>query len=165
MATRNATKGQQKRKRPPHPGEAERIADRRVHAFELRMAGHSYRDIGRMLSVNASTVCRDIHEEMAARLTLTTEAAEDYRALDLERLDVAIQGLMPMARAGEPKSVMALMRTLERRAKLLGLDAPTKLAGHDGGALVPAHDLTKLTPQELAALEAALAKATPETPK
>ena len=99
------------------------------------MAGHSYRDIGRMLNCNASTVCRDIHDEMASRAALTTAAAEDYRALDLERLDVAIQGLMPMARAGEPKSVMALMRTLERRAKLLGLDAPTKLAGPTGGPL------------------------------
>lgn len=161
MSMNDMKRKQGKKNRPPHPGEAERILDRRVHVFELRMAGHSYRDIGRMLGIAPSTVCKDIAAETALRTAQKDAAAEDYRALDLERIDVAVQGLMPMARAGEPKSVMALMRTLDRRAKLLGLDAPTKLAGHDGGALIGT-DLSKLSAKDLAALEALLAKAVPE---
>ena len=142
MAKRTAKKPQQNTKkpgakaRPPHPGEAERIAARRVKAMELRKAGHSFRAIGTALQVNASTVCRDIADEMAELKTLTGQAAEDTRQLELERLDrlwtkLEAHGL----KRGDYRAVLAAVRISERRAKLLGLDAPTKLAGPTGGPI------------------------------
>jgi hypothetical protein len=38
-------------------------------------------------------------------------------------------------RAGDPRAVMAMVRIMERRAKLFGLDAPTKIAGPEGAPM------------------------------
>jgi hypothetical protein len=53
---------------------------------------------------------------------------------------------------------------MERRAKLLGLDAPIKTAQTtpDGEALPPALDLSKLTDEQLAALDAIYAAGAPQ---
>lgn len=130
---RNDSKRQ--RKRPPHPGEAERIAQRRLRVLELRIGGRSYREIGRALGVNASTVCKDLAAERVQNEALRAEAREDERALDLARLDTAIQGLTKAVKKGIPKAVISYIRCLDRRAKLLGLDAPTRLAGPTGGPI------------------------------
>lgn len=103
--------------------------------LELRIEGRSYREIGKALDVNASTVCKDLAAERVQNEALRAEAREDERALDLARLDTAIHGLTKAVKKGNPKAVISYIRCLDRRAKLLGLDAPTKLAGPTGGAL------------------------------
>lgn len=159
---RNPTKPQRKKRRPPHRGEAERIAARREKVFELRKAGSHYSAIGAALKINKSTVCRDIAAAMADLQTLTKEAAEDVRQLELARLDRLLAKLEKGGlKRGDHRAVAAAVRISERRAKLLGLDAPTKLAGHDGGALVPSPDLSSLSAEELEALAALVAKVNP----
>jgi hypothetical protein len=44
------------------------------------------------------------------------------RATDNARLETAVKGLMPKVEQGDPKSVMALVAVLARRARLMGLD-------------------------------------------
>lgn len=141
MAPPNATKAQRnkRRKRPPHPGEAERIATRRAKVMELRKQGLSFRAIAAQVRSDCGTVCRDVAAEMAELKTLTHQAAEDARAIELARLDrlwhmLERHGL----KHGDHRAVIAAVRISDRRAKLLGLDAPTKLAGHDGGPIQPA---------------------------
>ena len=50
------------------------------------------------------------------------------RAVELQRLDFATEGLMNGVSKGNPGHVQAAVKVQERRAKLLGLDAPTKTA-------------------------------------
>ena len=38
-------------------------------------------------------------------------------------------------RAGDPRAVLAMVRVMERRAKLFGLDAQTQIAGPSGEAV------------------------------
>jgi hypothetical protein len=56
------------------------------------------------------------------------EPAEQARNLDLKRLDAMTLALWSQARQGNQGAVDRLLRIMERRAKLLGLDAPTKVA-------------------------------------
>lgn len=52
---------------------------------------------------------------------------EDVTKDVLEQLAAVRRGLMPEALNGDPKSIMALSKLWDRQAKILGLDAPTRV--------------------------------------
>jgi hypothetical protein len=112
--------------RPRHAGEDEVIAERRVRAFGLRKAGASYRQIAQQLNVGVNTAWADVNAELMELRAQTTADAEAVREMELQRCDEMILGLWPGVRRGDPKSVMAAVRVSDRRARLLGLDAPSK---------------------------------------
>jgi hypothetical protein len=129
--------------RPPRGrrGQAEAIAERRALALELRKAGGSYREIAQQLGVDVHTVHGDVTAELAALRETTSGRAEELRDLELQRLDQMTAGLSAPIRAGSPPAVTAAVRVSERRARLLGLDAPTatrtELSGSVGVAADP----------------------------
>src|SRR4051812_37007506 len=65
--------------------------------------------------------------------TVTAEDAAKVRELELERLTGIYDALWP--KRGDPQAAGALVRVGERRSRLLGLDAPTKLEVDDTGGL------------------------------
>ena len=101
-------------------------AERRLQALELRKAGRSYAEIARLLKSTASTVAKWVREEMERAEEKTLGLVEDVRALELERLDALLAGVWDEAKEGKTRSVSAALSILERRSKLLGLDAPTQ---------------------------------------
>lgn len=117
------------------PGENERIAERRVRAFELRKAGTSYREIGRQLGIDVHTAHGDISAELAALREQTVDQAEELRALELERLDAMTAGLWSEVQSGSSPAVSAAVRVSERRSRLLGLDAPAVTKSELTGSL------------------------------
>jgi hypothetical protein len=50
-----------------------------------------------------------------------------HLALDLQRTNVTLVGLWPKVLAGDPQAIVAALRVLERRARMLGYDAPAKV--------------------------------------
>ena len=60
--------------------------------------------------------------------TEVTETAKHSRTLELRRLDKMLQQMMAQAIAGDQFAVDRVIKIMERRAKYLGLDAPTKTA-------------------------------------
>jgi hypothetical protein len=73
-----------------------------------------------------------VREAMAQLAKVDAKKAEDARRLDLLRVDAAVTGLMPKVKRGDPKAAVGLVKLLERRARLLGLDAPARsLVGGD----------------------------------
>jgi hypothetical protein len=136
-------------------GTRESAADRRVQALRLRIAGASYRVIGEQLGVSGKTAWEDVHQALAELAALEQASAEELRALELARLDdltlAATQILRishPLVSGGKvlsgftesgkvigltddgPKlaAIDRLLRISESRRKLLGLDAPAKVA-------------------------------------
>jgi len=120
------------------------IEERRQQALDFRKAGYSYRDIGARLEVSHEQARRDVEAALAALVADTKDSAEQLRQLELERLDMLTKALEPMAAVGNPGAVNSFLRVMERRAKLLGLDAPVK---QDISV-----DVTKLTDDELRAI-------------
>jgi hypothetical protein len=108
-----------------HLGARERAAINRERALSLRIKGLPLRAIGQALGVSHTMARKYIDHSMAELRRQELKSAEDARRLDLLRIDRALCGVMPRAEAGDPKAVLALCRLLERRSKLLGLDAPT----------------------------------------
>ena len=111
------------------PGELEAIAERRVLALELRKAGASYREVARRLGVDVHTAHADVGAELAALRETAVAEATELRALELERLDSMTSGLWSGIQDGSAAAVSAGVRVSERRARLLGLDAPVVTRG------------------------------------
>jgi len=106
-----------------------------AQALELRRAGKSYPEIGAALGVAKSHAHRLVAEGMEeAREQVTTEALQ-LRAEEVSRLDAMLQGLWPAARKGGVTAVDRVLKIMERRARLLGLDSPTRSA-IEGGLVV-----------------------------
>jgi hypothetical protein len=121
----------------PAHGQKEAAAVRRQKSLDLRIAGVRYRQIGAQLDVSHQTAYRDVQTALGELATLQAGKAEKLRELEVERCDRLTLALWPKARTGDEKAVRAVIAVMDRRARLLGLDAPTKLehAGPDGAPL------------------------------
>jgi hypothetical protein len=93
-------------------------------ALELRMEGKTFEAIAEELGYAGKQGAYDaVKRSLDA---VTREPAEELIKLDLERLD-ALWGIQYLnAQAGDVQAMSACMKIMERRAKLLGLDAPVK---------------------------------------
>lgn len=99
-------------------------AEKRARALELRKAGATYDQIARQVGFSERGAA--YRAVQTALLEITQEPAQEVRQLELERLDAMLLGLWPAARKGKEGAVDRVLRIMERRAKLLGLDAPVK---------------------------------------
>jgi len=111
------------------------VAQRREQALQLRVAGASLSQIAEALrysrakdgSIRTGPVAQDIKRAIRA---VTAPAAEELRDLELARLDELQKAHWPSATApGEAgvKAANLIIKIIERRCKLLGIDAPQKL--------------------------------------
>ena len=106
-------------------------------AVELRMEGKTFDEIAEEAGYNSRQAAFD-----AVRRAITAivrEPAEELIKLDLERLDKVFGIHYLNAQGGDVAALAACMKIMERRAKLLGLDAPAKqeVTGKDGAPLIP----------------------------
>lgn len=108
--------------------------EKQRQALELRKAGATYEVIARQLGYAAPVGAE--HAVKAALKTLLQEPAEEVRKLELERLDALLIKMYSDATRGNQGAVDRVLRIMERRARLLGLDAPVKQdVTSDGKAL------------------------------
>lgn len=102
-------------------------ADRTRQALELRMAGYTYDAIAEQLGYrNRSGAYLAVDRALKATLR---EPADHVRELEQDRLDRLQRGVWDDAIKGDSFKVDRVLKIMERRADLLGLDAPKKVAG------------------------------------
>ena len=106
--------------------------ERKLEALRLRKAGYSFPAIALELGYGGPSGA--YKAVMTALVATLQEPADDVRRLELERLDELLKGLWYFAKVGNQGAIDKVLRIMERRAKLLGLDAPTKneVTGKDG---------------------------------
>lgn len=109
-------------------GKREAAAERKLKALELRKARASYRAIGKALNVSGVQAYRYVQSALAEIAAKTSENAEQLRNLELESLDMAAVAIAKQVKNGEIAAIAEWRRLSESRRKLLGLDAPDKVA-------------------------------------
>lgn len=93
-------------------------------ALELRLTGMSYRAIAEALGVSDhSTIAQRVQ---IALKEIIREPAENVLKMELERLDKMLLGMWKKAAAGDLQALDRALKIQDRRARYLGLDAPTK---------------------------------------
>ena len=101
-------------------------AERQARAIALRKAGAGYAAIARQLGyAGPSGAYQAI---MTALGALTREPARELLNLELARLDDLLLGLWADATKGNVAKIDRVLKIMQRRADLLGLDAPTRFA-------------------------------------
>ena len=97
---------------------------REIRALELRLAGASYRQIGLQTGVSHAQAFRDVQTILKEYLT---EPTEEVRKVELGRLDSLLVAHWIKATAGDYKATTMVLAIMDRRARLLGLDAPVRI--------------------------------------
>lgn len=96
--------------------------DKQRRALELRTEGHTLDQIADQLGYADKS---GAHRAITAALDRHESAAVDqYRDLEAARLNELQRAVWPLAIGGDLAAVTACVRIIDRRAKLLGLDAP-----------------------------------------
>lgn len=105
--------------------------------MRLRVQGFSFSDIADRLGYNSTQAAYDAVKRALDRTE--REPADALRTLESERLDQLWQRAYLLALNGDLAAAATAMKIMERRAKLLGLDAPakTELSGANGVPLTP----------------------------
>lgn len=98
--------------------------EKQAEALEYRKMGYSYAQIGEQLEVTPQGAAYMI--ESALKRTLQ-EPADVVRQLELGRLDAMFAPVYSQATQGNLMALAGCLNIMSRRAKLIGLDAATKV--------------------------------------
>jgi hypothetical protein len=93
-------------------------------AVELRTQGRTYQQIADELGVSVGGAHVAVTRYLEETRAISREGAEEIRRLELDRLDRILSTIGPQAEGGDLAAVDRVLRLQERRAHLLGLDAP-----------------------------------------
>ena len=112
-------------------------AARRAKAVKLRGQGLSWREVANACGYkSASAACTAVGQALKAT---TAEVAKPLRGVENAKLDRLEKMLWPLIESGgedgpNGPAIDRLLRVLERRAKLFGLDMPTQPPDGDGAS-------------------------------
>ena len=106
--------------------------ERREQAWELYKAGQTnYAAIGRALGVSGVTARAYIRQTIARSAVKLDLGVQQFRAVEVERLDAMLARVWPKVVRGELPAIDRALAIAKHRATLLGLDMPLKLARTD----------------------------------
>jgi hypothetical protein len=123
------------------------VKDWHAVALDLRVSGHTVREIAAKVGKAASTV----HEAIEAELrNIPASGVLELREVEGARLDALIRGHMAKARKGDAEAAHVVIAAVRQRSKLFGLEAPTRNehTGKDGGPIA-AFDMSKLSDAQI----------------
>ena len=120
--------------------------ERRAYILRLRREGMTYEEIVQKtiehFGVDNLPECfdrlyayKDVKRELDKLHKEMHEDALMVREIELQRLDEMLQPMLKKAKSGDAKAVMSVIRIMDRRAKLMGLDAPETTQNIDLSAL------------------------------
>lgn len=135
--------------------------ERMRQVLELRRAGATLQAIADQLGYKGPS---SVHKVLkTAMREILREPAEELRKLEYERLERMTLAVWAQATKGHMGAIATVVRLMERRAKLLGLDAPMKMALQGGAEGAPpvrvdsGLDLSRLSQADLKELERIMA--------
>ena len=102
--------------------------DKQAEALALRKSGHTFEEIAERVGYASKSGA--FKAVMSALRKTIQEPADELRQLELERLDVMLKSLWPFILKGSPRHVEIGLKVMDRRAALLGLDAPKQVEDH-----------------------------------
>ena len=112
-------------------GEKLTAAQKKARALELRQQGSTFAEIASHCGCGVTRAYQYVDGELRKLAKQSEESATLLRTLESERLDRLQASIWEQAEAGELRAVDRIIKIMERRAKLFGLDGPTKVAAMD----------------------------------
>ena len=101
------------------------LVDREVKVLELRRAGLTWQRIAEEVGYKDHTGAYAAYKRAIKRTM--QQPADELREQEIDRIDRLQLALWPKAMKGDNASINTIVRLMERRARLLGLDTPIKI--------------------------------------
>jgi hypothetical protein len=101
------------------------LVDKEIKVLELRRAGLTWQRIAEEVGYADHTGAYAAYKRAIKRTM--RQPADELRTQELDRIDRLQLAAWPSAMDGDTKSILTIIRLMERRAKLLGLDMPIKI--------------------------------------
>jgi len=111
--------------------------ERRLKAFAMRKRGYTFEQIGDALNISRQAAHKLVDNYITEMEALTDEEAKKLIKIELSRLDdlmtVAYNSAMndKETPGNRLKAIDRVLKVMERRSNMLGLDAPKKIAPTD----------------------------------
>lgn len=158
-AKKKAKKGTKKRgESSTSPRRIKAITEKQLNALEYRKLGYSFKQIADALGYRGA---QGAYEAVQAALrSVIREPAEEVLQLEVERLDALFVKPYASALQGDLQALSACLAVMGRKARLLGLDAPTKTetSGPGGGPIPMTAQVHHMTTADMEAAAARLAE-------
>jgi hypothetical protein len=140
----------------PLSPEAAHMAERIATALALRVEGHSFRAIAKLMLCSVSSAHGYIRLALEERRTTIAMLTEELIEIESERLDAMQHALKGKIESGDTQAINTALSVMARRAKMLGLDQPDKIAHTGSPSAIEAAAIAKevfgspsaLTPSE-----------------
>lgn len=129
-----------------------------LEVFELRRDGYSEHEIAdkvRLPPIRVKAILADAFDSLNVA---STKVLHEARALDLARLEAATKALMPKVVTGDINAINTMLKVMQRRAALIGLDAPREVVTKNFNIGVD-DDIANMTTTQLKAKVLELARA------
>lgn len=110
----------------PTPEEkAAELEAKEAKVLELRRAGFTFQRIAEEVGYATPSGAQRALERIMTRNI--PQAPEEFRWQELDRLDRMQVALWPRAMKGDDRAIGTIIRLMERRARLVGIDAPQRI--------------------------------------
>lgn len=110
-----------------NPERVKATLETQTKAAQLRASGATFREIGTALGIDHTWARRLV---LRALDTAAYENADLMRTQEGERLDRLQRAVWVAACGGDIRAVNAVLRIMDRRARLFGLDVPARVELH-----------------------------------
>lgn len=117
---------------------------REMRALDMRIAGEDYQTIAEELGYSHAGSARRV--VLKAMRIIRTDKVKHVRLFELARLDKLLGAAWERAMEGHLGAIQTVLKVMQQRAKLLGLDAPLKVAKTD----VKGRDIVTMSDEERA---------------
>lgn len=127
-----------------------RAVERQRQCLELRIAGYTYDVIAEQVGYSDGSMA---YKAVIAGIQKTLqEPADEVRNLEVARLDKLLAGIYLQAKQGNLPAMDRVLKLMERRAKLLGLDRPVQweVSGPSGGPIPVKEVVIAIGPEDKA---------------
>ena len=126
-----------KRGRPKGKAPSAETLAKEQEVLKLRRGGLTWDLIAQRVGYSNASGAYQAYQKSLSRVV--AEDVNAIRELETERLDLAQSAIWGKVLQGDNPSIANLLRIMERRAKLLGLDQPTRIQAeviaYDGNAV------------------------------
>lgn len=113
---------------PASTAQRAKTAERRAKAVKLRIAGADWETIAATCGyASRGAACTDVTRALETATAEMTRNADVLRHMELARIDRIQQAFWPSALAGDADAARTVMGCIDRRCKLLNLNAPERL--------------------------------------
>lgn len=110
-----------------HKGKDLIVQEEQILYFQEFKQGQTYEQIAAKWETTPGIVGARIKSYLQELRVTGLRSVAEYRQVQIERLQAAYAAIWPNVIRGNIGAVNALVKLMEREAKLIGLDAPTKV--------------------------------------